>query len=254
MCLYPKLIRNPKYTPNKKNGGIITAPTDPRVLAVPIGCGECIECMKKKKREWQVRLNEEIKNDKTPKTFITLTFSNESIIKLYNDKKINNLKGYELDNAAATLAIRLWLERWRKKHQTSLKHWLITELGHNGTENIHLHGIIWTKDKNAIEQTWKYGWVYHGKYVNSQTINYISKYITKQDLKHKAYKPKILTSAGMGKNYKTSQQANLNEYRPRQNKGILHRLKRLQKSITNILQKLHIYGTTTRTIMDRKIK
>ena len=38
--------KNPKYKKNKKNGGIIPAILDERVLAVPIGCGECIECRK----------------------------------------------------------------------------------------------------------------------------------------------------------------------------------------------------------------
>jgi len=37
MCLYPKLIKNPKYKPNKKNGGIVPELKDIRVLAVPIG-------------------------------------------------------------------------------------------------------------------------------------------------------------------------------------------------------------------------
>ena len=38
-----------------------------------------------------------------------------------------------------------------KNKQKSVRHWLITELGHNGTENIHLHGIIWTnKNIEAI--------------------------------------------------------------------------------------------------------
>ena len=49
MCLYPKLIKNKKYVANKKNGGIIPEVEDDRVLYVPVGCGNCIECKKKKK-------------------------------------------------------------------------------------------------------------------------------------------------------------------------------------------------------------
>ena len=60
MCLYPKLIANPKYKANKKNGGNVPPIFDKRVLTIPIGCGKCIECKKKKAREWQVRLSEEI--------------------------------------------------------------------------------------------------------------------------------------------------------------------------------------------------
>ena len=84
MCLYPRLIQNKKYIANKKNGGIIPAVSDKRVLAVPIGCGKCMECLKQKGREWQVRLMEEIKSNKNG-IFVTLTFSNESIQNLYKN-------------------------------------------------------------------------------------------------------------------------------------------------------------------------
>ena len=76
MCYYSQLIKNPKYTPNKKNGGVVPYMEDKRVAVVAIGCGECKECRKAKQREWQVRLKEDIKH-KTNGKFITLTFSNE---------------------------------------------------------------------------------------------------------------------------------------------------------------------------------
>ena len=78
MCLYPKLIRNPKYKPNKKNGGHPPPVLDKRVLYVPIGCGKCIECMRQKAREWTVRLMEDIKEHTNGK-MVTLTFSDKSI-------------------------------------------------------------------------------------------------------------------------------------------------------------------------------
>ncbi|AXH73773.1 MAG: putative replication initiation protein [Microviridae sp.] len=211
MCYYNRLIPNPKYLPNSKNNGIIPKPADQRVLVIPISCGQCLECRKKKARDWSVRLKESLRTEHQ-KTFITLTFSNESISKLYQDKDINNLTGYDLDNAAARLGVRRFLERWRKKHGKSIKHWLITELGHKGTENIHMHGIIWSKDKEAIEKAWKYGFVYHGKYVNEKTINYCTKYVTKIDVKHRGYKQKIFASAGIGAEYITNGRAITNQY------------------------------------------
>lgn len=207
MCLYPKLIKNRKYTANKKNGGKIPAISDDRVLYVPIGCQNCIECRKQKARQWQTRLLEDIKKN-TNARFITLTINTESIIKL--TKEIKNAVGYELDNAIATLATRRFLERYRKKHKKSIRHWLVTELGHNGTENVHIHGIIWTdKNLNEIEQIWQYGYMWKGKeingkiinYVNERTIGYITKYVTKIDKKHTKYKSIILTSPGIGSNY-----------------------------------------------------
>lgn len=211
MCLYPKIIENRKYKANKKNGGVIPAIIDKRTLYVPIKCNKCMECMKAKAREWQVRLQQEIKNKENKKAhFITLTLSNESITKLSEEIA---LEGYERDNETATKAVRHFLERWRKKYKKSVKHWLVTELGHNGTENIHLHGIIWTDEKTeTIEEIWKYGYIWDGTYVNEQTINYITKYVSKTDEIHKEYKSKILTSAGIGKEYKNSYNAEQNKY------------------------------------------
>jgi len=218
MCLYPKLIKNKKYVANKKNGGNVPVPSDERVLMVPVGCGNCIECRKQKSRGWRIRLLEDIKNNKNGK-FVTLTFSNASIKKLSEDIP---LKGYDLDNEVATRAVRWFLERWRKKYKKSLRHWFVSELGGNGTENIHLHGIVWTDiDLKEVERIWQYGFVWKGKevngkivnYVNNRTVNYIVKYVTKVDLKHKFYKSKILTSAGIGSGYNKSANSYNNRFR-----------------------------------------
>ena len=80
MCLFPKLIRNRKYVPNKKNRGNVPTAIDSRVKAVPVGCGNCIECRRQKTREWQVRLHEEIRHNRTGK-FVTMTFSEEALTK-----------------------------------------------------------------------------------------------------------------------------------------------------------------------------
>lgn len=217
MCLYPRLIVNKKYLGNKKNGGMIPVPRDKRVLYVPVGCGKCIECRKMKSREWQARLLEDVRHNKNGK-FVTLTFSNESIRDLAKD--IEGLKGYDLDNQIATLAVRRFLERWRKKYKKSLRHWLVTEIGHAGTENIHMHGIVWTDENlEEVEKHWKYGHIWMGKgekkenYVNEKTVTYLTKYVTKQDSDHKYYKPKILTSAGIGKGYTSRRDSQFNKYK-----------------------------------------
>ena len=211
MCLYPRIIKNRKYTKTKKNKGNIPTIKDKRVLHVPVGCGNCMECRKQKARQWQVRLSEEIRETKEGK-FVTMTFSEESLKEL--TKTINGLEGYNLDNEIATKATRRFLERWRKKHKKSVKHWLVTELGQTNTERIHIHGVLWTKeDKKEIEKLWKYGIVWVGEYVNEKTINYIVKYISKTDEKHKEYKSKILTSSGIGKGYLKRHDSKRNTYK-----------------------------------------
>lgn len=205
MCLYPKLIRNRKYSVTKKNGGNVPELKDPRALWVPVGCGRCIECRKQKAREWQTRLSEEIKTAKG--YFVTFTFNPESY------EELSKLTGGE-NNALATLAVRRFLERYRKKFKVSCKHWLITELGHTGTERIHLHGILFTKaDKETISNLWGYGFTYIGDYCNQRTINYVVKYVTKPDLDHKEYNPVILCSPGIGKKYLDSYNSQTNKYK-----------------------------------------
>lgn len=249
MCLYPTIIQNPKYKPNKKNGGHVPPVLDERVKLVPIKCGNCIECRKQKAREWQVRLTEDIKTNNNGR-FITLTFNTKSLKELngyINNKayskineienrtnideihkakliqtEINKTEGYGLDNCIATTGVRLFLERWRKKYKKSLRHWLVSELGHQNTEHVHLHGIIWCNDEQLeeLENIWQYGYVWKGyikndklvNYVNEKTINYITKYITKIDQLHKFYKSTILTSAGIGKNYTRREDSKRNKF------------------------------------------
>lgn len=241
MCLYPILGTNPKYKATKKNGGIIPAVLDERVKHVPFKCGRCIECMKQKAREWQIRLLETIKKDNNG-IFVTLTLNTQSIINLKDYEKtwtqsgskakvrmkIDQIKGYEQDNEIITVAVRLFLERWRKEFKTSIKHWLVTELGTKQNEHIHIHGIMWY-DKNKttksefrknIDRKWQYGYIYprndeqlKTNYLNEKTVGYITKYINKIDEIHKEYQPRILTSSGIGKEYINTHNANRNKYK-----------------------------------------
>ena len=105
MCLYPKLVQNPKYKKNKKNKGTIPECRDPRVLFVPIGCGRCMECRKKRSREWKTRLMEEYRHDRTGK-FVTFTFSDESLLDLEADlrEKGCTLEGTNLEDEIVRLA------------------------------------------------------------------------------------------------------------------------------------------------------
>ena len=57
MCLYPKLIKNRRYVPNKKNGGVPPQCPDERLLFVTAACGKCMECRKQIQRQWLVRMS-----------------------------------------------------------------------------------------------------------------------------------------------------------------------------------------------------
>lgn len=199
-------MRNKHYEKTKKNGGVVPAISDTRALWVQTKCGKCIECRTQKANDWIVRLNEDIRHHKHA-NFVTLTFSNEEIAKLY--RECENYRGYERDNKVAKLAVRRFYERWRKKYKVSIRHWLVTELGHNGTENLHLHGILYTEHWQDIAAIWKYGFVWNGytengrrvNYVNEETIAYATKYVKKQDEKHPNYDAITLATPGIGAGY-----------------------------------------------------
>lgn len=244
MCLYPRLIKNRKYQSNKKNGGNIPSVPDDRVRAVPVGCGNCMECRKKKAREWQVRLHEEIR-DRKDGQFVTLSFSDESLIELEN--KIGfKVYGYEKENKVATLGVRRFLERWRKKYKKSVRHWLVTELGQTRSERIHIHGILFTTEsEETISEIWKYGHVYIGDYVNEKTINYIVKYISKTDIKHKEYKSKILATPGIGKGYLKRRDRENNKYKGKDTREY-YRTRQGIKLALPIYYRNHIYSEEER--------
>lgn len=213
MCLYPRIIRNTRYrvAKGKYNFGAVT---DPRMKYVAIGCGNCIECRQQKARSWQTRLHEELKVHKYA-YFVTLTFSNESL------QEISKKLECKECNAVAGHAIRLFLERYRKKYKHSIKHWLITELGHENTERIHLHGILFSETpitNEELQTLWKYGRTDTGKYCNAQSINYIVKYVTKVDNDHPNYKAQIFCSAGIGKNYYNETTKRLHAFKGKETK------------------------------------
>lgn len=208
MCLYPKLIKNRRYVPNKKNRGVPPQCPDERLLYVTAACGKCVECRQQKQRQWLVRMSEELRQEPNA-YFITLTIDDKSYSELSNTYNITD------NNEIATKAIRLCLERIRKQTGKSVKHWFITELGHEKTERLHLHGIVWGigTDK-LITEKWKYGITFTGFFVNEKTIQYITKYMTKIDEKHKNFIGKVLCSAGIGSNYTNRYDGKQHEYKP----------------------------------------
>ena len=218
MCLYPIKMNNKKYTVTKKNGGCVpTMPEtgvdhegyvtyDTRVANVMIPCGRCSECLAAKARNWTARLMEEIPQTKY-NYFITLTFEPIQL------GILKRKTGLEECNPLVGVAIRRMLERWRKTYKKSLKHFFITELGHEGSERIHAHGLIMSDKPITVEpieiapkggmmakwKYWKYGHIFVGDYVSNRTINYLMKYVTKIDNDHKNFIGYIFCSPGLGK-------------------------------------------------------
>lgn len=196
MCLYPTFVKNPKYKPNKKNKGKPPRCNDRRLLYIPVKCGYCIECRKQKQREWRVRLEEELRSNYG--YFITLTISPEGLKDL---EEKTGLNWKENPNEIASKGLRLFLERCRKDTSKSVRHWCVTELGETG-DRIHLHGIFFgQKSAELIKKHWQYGFSFIGQYCNSRSVNYMTKYMLKVDIKHPEFKQIVLASPGIGSGY-----------------------------------------------------
>lgn len=190
MCLYPRMVENPKYKANKKNKGVIPECRDERHKYIAIGCGECIECRQKRVREWWIRIEWECKTNKTAGKYITLSFSDESLRQWKNDS-----------NYVCAKAIELFSQRWYKKFKKAPRYWLSNEIGGNNTERVHMHGFIWEDvDKETLTQIWKYGNVDISA-ISEDKIIYCTKYILKPDKKHEGFKSKIFASKGIGKGF-----------------------------------------------------
>lgn len=210
MCLYTKYILNPKYLPNKNNDYNPPVCTDERLRYVPASCGICIECRKEKKRNWCIRLNEEMKNATVPATFVTFTFSDYWLNSIYEKLAIKKNPSYEELNQTCYYALRHFMELFRKNNNGKYpKYWFITELGED-FERIHMHGILW--GDASLLKLWKYGYWYKGDYVNEKTINYITKYMLKIPEKNPEFIGKVMASKGIGAGYWKSYNAKRNRY------------------------------------------
>lgn len=212
MCLVPRLIPNPRYQPNFKNGYTKQIPPSPEEGSVLIPCGRCVECRRRRASDWRYRLLQEYKYGKDQRfTFVTLTFSDEALSSLMMELSDDGREEFPDIHAVVRVAVRRFLERYRREFGVSLRHWFVTELGET-TGRIHLHGIIsdckcgswyrgkWKIDKHKFDSFWKYGYTWLG-WCNEKTISYICKYITKQSEHDLDYKSIILCSPGYGRAY-----------------------------------------------------
>jgi hypothetical protein len=210
---------NPRYKPNKKNGGVAPVPIDPRLRGVVVGCKKCFECRRQKQREWSIRLAEEMRYEHNGH-FVTLTFSTKSLIRLRYEvkkKRGKDVEGYNLDNAIARLALERWLDNERKQRDDGVtpRHWFVTELGSGDMEHMHIHGIVWCDEIQEMINKWSYGGTFIGDRCNGDTVGYIVKYMSKVDEMHKHFVPTIVSSIKMGYSYLKTWNAVQNRYKPK---------------------------------------
>ncbi|WGL30932.1 replication initiator protein [Dipodfec virus UOA04_Rod_542] len=175
-------------------------------LEVP--CGYCIGCQKSSNNQYRIRLLYEVRSHPPGSClFLTLTFDDEHLTRFEKDPN---------------KAVRLFLDRVRKRYGKQIRHWIIGEYGtlHG---RVHYHGILFNVpeelstvyevehpgDHPIIRELWSYGFVFVG-YVSDKTCSYITKYLTKS-INGKKVRPRIISSKGIGSSYLESDDARLHK-------------------------------------------
>lgn len=193
MCLYGRVMRNKRYTPTIKNGGVIPEVKYSEDLMITTKCGVCIECRKQWMRDWRIRLTNEWETGGQETYFGTMTLSEGAMEELIKQAKIDD------PNKVAIIAIRKWRERVRKATGKSPRYWAVTELGGRKTQRLHIHMLIFGGSIDVCESKWAYGNTWVEKIRGQGAITYVSKYLLKEDPEHKTYKPRVLCSQGIGR-------------------------------------------------------
>lgn len=192
-CENPLVIKNPRYAKmslyertdySRTNFGC-DFPID---YTIEVPCGRCQSCEKSRMRSFQIRLLYEL--DKYPNSqFVTLTFDDANLAQFSSDPN---------------RAVRLFLDRARKRFGKQLRHWFVAEYG-SLHGRLHYHGILFNTppdlDGCELARLWSYGFSYVG-YSNEKTARYITKYVTKSCSGDKR-PPRIISSKGIGADYLT---------------------------------------------------
>lgn len=220
MCVNLIPTVNPKYRKAIKLGRPLLEYPEDFYLLVP--CGKCIDCRRKRGKEWRTRLQHELMyGDFRTVYFVTLTFSPQWYEKFEIELPAHaGSSRRKANNDGISRSIRMFLERYRKKFGRSLRHFFVTERGER-KGRIHLHGIIFdprfcldierskykgkTIDKpydllainRIFSEIWSYGYTYIEP-VSCKTVNYVTKYITKYYEYDKEFIPKVFVSSGFG--------------------------------------------------------
>lgn len=172
MCLCPILIPNPKYA-HKTRGPILAAAMpfyDRLRLYFPVPCGHCVECMKKRRHDWYVRLRSEYSVNPSC-YFVTFTL-NPASHKIYGDNPRRLIRHISkvLYNSHRVNGVR-----------RAYKRLFVCEYGKD-TGRLHVHGLLFADhiDYNHFHDLFRdLGWTWIEKLRSTRGISYCLKYVCK---------------------------------------------------------------------------
>lgn len=188
-----------------------------------VPCGRCLGCLSKRRRDWTMRLSQELKSASSA-SFLTLTYDDENLpyvdfgdkIEYFNcDKSIWHGTGFwpelkKLQNNTweyfETFGIyplfkndlQRYLKRVRKV-TPNLKYYAVGEYG-SETKRPHYHAIVFNADPEVLAEKWDQGITHQGT-VTDESIKYVTKYLINEDFIDNPIKPFAIMSKGLGKIY-----------------------------------------------------
>lgn len=135
--------------------------------SVPVPCGRCPNCVKRRISGWSFRLMQEERNAASS-YFITLTYDTSKVPISTNG--FMNLSKKDLQD---------YFKRLRKAHgESRIKYYVVGEYG-GKTMRPHYHMIIFNADITKIDPAWNNGQVHFGS-VTEASIGYCFKYMMKK--------------------------------------------------------------------------
>ena len=120
-----------------RDGSVFTS-KDPRdwLKGVPFGCGKCLACRVKKRREWTTRLLlEMLKSDCG--CFLTLTYSEDYVPVTDSGERTLEKRDLQL----FMKRFRANLDHYKKRH-VPVRYFAVGEYGSHGTQRPHYHIIL----------------------------------------------------------------------------------------------------------------
>ena len=179
-----------KQTYTKVGGAQVLNPLAWRTVP----CGRCAFCLQNRRSQWMFRIHHEMRHQKHPGWFITMTYDDR-----YVPKKDGVLSLRFRD-------VQLFLKQVRKA-KYYCKYICVGEYG-GETERPHYHILLWTDaDPIRLEAIWHRGHFYVGK-LEMASAMYTLKYIIqpKQKLDPSREKPRAQFSRGLGLDFLTKAQ------------------------------------------------
>jgi len=162
-CYSPYEVSNPHFGIKGQN------------MYLPVPCGKCIPCLKKRAGHWSFRLEQETKISSSS-CFLTLTYAPEHEPRTWKNKLTLKKRDFQL-----------FMKRLRKKCPTNkLKYYACGEYGDNFTKRPHYHVIMFNlphsiiNSPNILNETWGLGNVDRGT-TTIKSVRYVVGYMNKHE-------------------------------------------------------------------------